>query len=285
MIVTLHTQGLQTLAQVRAFVSGNEAISFTLTDRHAAYGWMADTLRKFNYGHATRTDKGVLHQYLCKVSGFSRAQVARCITQFTDGGQIKDRRHAPAVPFVRRYMEEDILSACWPRWMYCTVRCPALPRASCANEHSRCMAMRASSDWRAFPTAICITCGSTRTISWYAAHSTRPRLPGSTLANGANHSLIGRPGYLRVDSVHQGDLDGIKGIYLINAVDEVTQCQAVCAVERISELFLLPVLKAMMDAFPFVIRGFHSDNGSEYINHQCANIWVTAIFRNTAPAR
>jgi hypothetical protein len=95
----------------------------------------------------------------------------------------------------------------------------------------------------------------------------------------------GRPGYLRVDSVHQGDLDGIKGIYLINAVDEVTQCQAVCAVERISELFLLPVLKAMMDAFPFVIRGFHSDNGSEYINHQCANIWVTAIFRNTAPAR
>jgi hypothetical protein len=70
MIVTLHTQGLQTLAQVRAFVSGNEAISFTLTDRHAAYGWMADTLRKFNYGHATR------NQYLCKVSGFSRAQVA-----------------------------------------------------------------------------------------------------------------------------------------------------------------------------------------------------------------
>ena len=32
----------------------------------------------------------------------------------------------------------------------------------------------------------------------------------------------GSPGYLRVDSVHQGDLDGIKGVYLINAVDEVT---------------------------------------------------------------
>jgi hypothetical protein len=45
----------------------------------------------------------------------------------------------------------------------------------------------------------------------------------------------GCPGYLRVDSVHQGDLDGIKGVYLINAVDEVTQFQAVFAVERISE--------------------------------------------------
>jgi len=51
MIVTLHIQGLKTLAQVRAFVSGNDAISFTLTDQLAAYGWMADTLRQFHYRH------------------------------------------------------------------------------------------------------------------------------------------------------------------------------------------------------------------------------------------
>ena len=106
--MTLHTQGLQTLAQVRAFVSGNEAISFTLTDRLAAYGWMADTLILFNYAHCTRADKGVLRQYFLKVTGLSRAQVARCITQYTDVGYIKDRRHAPAVPFVRRYTTEDI---------------------------------------------------------------------------------------------------------------------------------------------------------------------------------
>ena len=30
----------------------------------------------------------------------------------------------------------------------------------------------------------------------------------------------GQPGYRRVDSVHQGDLDGIKGRYLIHAEDE-----------------------------------------------------------------
>jgi len=82
----------------------------------------------------------------------------------------------------------------------------------------------------------------------------------------------GCPGYLRVDSVHQGDRDGIKGVYLINAVDEVTQFQAVFAVEHISEAYLLPVLAAMMDAFPFVIRGFHSDNGSEYINRKVAEL-------------
>ncbi|HEU0234263.1 MAG TPA: hypothetical protein VFQ94_03935 [Gallionella sp.] len=60
MIVTLHTQGLQTLAQVRAFVSGNEPISFTLEDRHAAHGWMAGTLRQFGYLCCTRADKGIL---------------------------------------------------------------------------------------------------------------------------------------------------------------------------------------------------------------------------------
>ncbi|MDD5580478.1 MAG: hypothetical protein PHY16_14515 [Methylobacter sp.] len=82
----------------------------------------------------------------------------------------------------------------------------------------------------------------------------------------------GCPGYLRVDSVHQGDLDGIKGVYLINAVDEVTQFQAVFAVERISEAYLLPVLEAMMDAFPFVIRSFHSNNGSGYLNHKVGKL-------------
>ena len=64
MIVTLQTQGLQTLAQVRAFASGNEPISFTLTDRHAAYGRMADTLKQFGYGRCKRADKGALRQYL-----------------------------------------------------------------------------------------------------------------------------------------------------------------------------------------------------------------------------
>lgn len=108
MIVTLHTQGLKTLAQIQAFVSSNEAISFTLTDRVAAYSWMADTLKQFHYARCSRVDKGVLRQYLCKVTGFSRAQVARCIKQFAEDGAIQDRRRAPAVPFVRRYTTEDI---------------------------------------------------------------------------------------------------------------------------------------------------------------------------------
>jgi transposase InsO family protein len=61
-------------------------------------------------------------------------------------------------------------------------------------------------------------------------------------------------------------------VYHINAVDEVTQFQVVCTVEKISEAALLPALDELLAAFPFLIRGFHSDNGSEYING-----WVAAL--------
>lgn len=65
-----------------------------------------------------------------------------------------------------------------------------------------------------------------------------------------------QPGYLRVDTVHQGDLDGTKGIYHINAVDEVTQWQVVGAAAHISEAWLLPVLSAMLEQFPLPYSRF-----------------------------
>jgi transposase InsO family protein len=82
----------------------------------------------------------------------------------------------------------------------------------------------------------------------------------------------GRPGFIRVDSVHQGDLDKAKGVYHINLVDEVTQTEVVATVEGISEYFLVPALEDALAQFPFVISNFHSDNGSEYINKTVARL-------------
>ena len=75
---------------------------------------------------------------------------------------------------------------------------------------------------------------------------------------------------MRVDTVHQGDRDGTKGVYYINTVDEVTQYEHIGCVAAISERFLVPVLEALISAYPFEIVGFHADNGSEYINHRVA---------------
>ncbi len=72
--------------------------------------------------------------------------------------------------------------------------------------------------------------------------------------------------------MHQGDLDGIKGLYHINAVDCVTQWQVVASVQSISEAHLLSVIEQMLAQFPFEILGFHADNGSEYVNHKVARM-------------
>ena len=82
----------------------------------------------------------------------------------------------------------------------------------------------------------------------------------------------GRAGWVRIDSVHQGDLDGIKGVYHITCVDAVSQWQVEACVQGISEAFLLPVLAFILSQFPFVIKGFHSDNGSEYVNKKVAEL-------------
>jgi len=79
----------------------------------------------------------------------------------------------------------------------------------------------------------------------------------------------GQPGYLRVDTVHQGNHDGQAGLYHIDAVDRVTQRQVVGCVETISERHLIPVLRAMLHQFPFLILGFRCDNGSEFYQSHC----------------
>ncbi len=86
---------------------------------------------------------------------------------------------------------------------------------------------------------------------------------------------------MRVDTVHQGDRPGAKGVYHINAVDQVTQWQIVSATARISEAWLEPVLAALLRQFPFPIRGFHSDNGSEFINQTVARLLNKLLIEQT----
>jgi len=70
-------------------------------------------------------------------------------------------------------------------------------------------------------------------------------------------------------------------VYHINAVDEVTQWEIVASVGRISEAYLAPVLDSMLAQFPFVIKGFHSDNRSEYVNKIVADLLNKLLIRFT----
>jgi len=270
MIVTLQTAGLQTLAQVRAFVEGNAPVSFTLTDRTAAYAWMTDTLKRFRYAHCARSDKGLLRRYLAKVTGLSRAQVTRAITQFCRAGVIEDRRRAPAKPFARRYTAEDIRLLAEVDALHGTLSGPAT-RKLCERMY------QVFGDAR-FERLAQISNGHLYNLRQHKTYRTQRGAFDKTrpiriqIGERRKPAPDGKRGYLRIDSVHQGDLDGIKGLYLINAVDEVTQFQAVFATAKISEHFLVPVLTQLLDTFPFTIKGFHTDNGSEYINKKVAKL-------------
>jgi len=92
---------------------------------------------------------------------------------------------------------------------------------------------------------------------------------------------FGLPGFLRIDTVHQGDLDGVKGVYHINIIDEVTQYEMIATVSGISQQFLKPVIEALLDSFPFKIYEFHSDNGSEYINKIVAELLTKLVIKQS----
>ena len=91
-------------------------------------------------------------------------------------------------------------------------------------------------------------------------HFTKTQKSAISIGERRKPNPQGKPGYIRIDTVHQGDQDKQKGVYHINAVDEVTQFEVICSVEKISENYLIPVLEELLATFPFVIINFHSDN-------------------------
>ena len=266
--MTLNTRSLLSLDDVRAFLEGATLVGFQAPVGVDRLRWLAATLRQFRYAALSRPEQGVVLAFLRKVSGLSRAQLTRRIAQWRATGRIEDRRAPPARPFVGRFTKADV------------TRLVELDRAhsQLSGPATRKLAERA---FRVFGETAFENLASISVAHLYnlraSAGYRRQRGPieptRSTqvaIAERRRPRPDGEPGYLRVDSVHQGDFDGIKGVYLINLVDAVTQFEVVCAVPRITEQFLIPVLEAAFAAFPFVIRGFHSDNGSEYINHRIA---------------
>ena len=108
MIVSLQTHRLQTLDQVREFVSSGGEASFRHTDRSSAYSFCRRTLVQFRYASLGRRDKGTVRAYLAKVTGLSRAQVQRLIRQYLGTGRIVDRRGPPKNAFKARFTKADI---------------------------------------------------------------------------------------------------------------------------------------------------------------------------------
>jgi len=282
MVIDMNDKQLLTLAQLQAFLNGTVAVDFSVAAEER-YEFIARTVCRFGYRRLKRAEKAVVLRFLERVSGYSRQQLTRLVKRGGERAPLTKRYHGSRTSFVRTYTSADVLLLAATDTLHGTLSGLAtkklMERAYCVFADARYERLAVISVAHLY---------NLRQQTGYQRHrrawtKTRP----VTLAIGERRAPApnNQPGYLRVDSVCQGDQDGVKGLYHINAVDCVTQYEVVATCERISEAFLIPVLEALLQSFPFVILGFHSDNGSEYINHQVAQLLNKLLIEEQTKSR
>lgn len=265
----MNDSALNTIEQVETFLTATATMEFRFENAAAGYAWIQATLARFGYTALPRPHKGILRRYLQAVTRYSRAQVTRLIRGFQKTGRVR-RHEGVRHRFAVHYTPADIRLLAKTDEVHETLSGPATKKiferefTVFGNAAFKRLALISVSHLYTLRKST----GYTKKRQYFAKTKSRS-LP---IGQRRKPTPEGKPGYLRIDSVHQGDLDGKKGVYHINAVDEVTQFQAVVCVEKISEAYLLVALEELFAAFPFVIRGFHSDNGSEYINYRVAEL-------------
>ena len=254
---------IKTLEHVRQFLNGIGAIEFSIEAKDARYAWMQAMLLRFHYPQLSKAEKGLVLDFLQKVSGYSRIQVKRLTQHSLQTGQLQ-RRQRTVQGFRRIYTLEDIRLLAQTDELHGTLSGPATKKL-CERAWVR-FGQTEYARLAGISVAYLYILRHSATYHGVRQHFDKTRPTVSSLGERRHPQPNGQPGYLRVDTVHQGDLDGVKGVYHMNAVDEVTQFEIVCSVEKISERYLIPVLEDLLEQFPFIILAFHADNGSEYIN-------------------
>ena len=188
MIVTLGTERIRTLDDIRALLGGNVAADITpFNDREAAYAFIERTPVRFRYHFGlSRTGKGLIRKYLAKVTGYSDAQLTGLITQERHTGRYPRPPVASSVAAVSHGLHDHRRVAAGGGGRG---RRPAprerRRRGSCgANTMSS--ATSASSAWRGSRTATSTTCGAAGRTGEPAPHTGRPGAHRRRSASGAD---------------------------------------------------------------------------------------------------
>ncbi len=263
-------QQLTTISAISQFLEGTQAVAFNVaTSKQERYRWVRKTLVKHQYLLLGKADKGTVTRFLMKITGYSRAQIKRLIQQYVKTGSITVKS-ANRNGFQRTYSEADIRLLArmderhrQPSGAVLKKLCERAYDRFDQVEYQRLAGISVAHLYN-------LRASTTYQRQRNTLTKTRPR--AAAIGQRRKPCPNDQPGYIRIDSVHQGDQDKRKGIYHVNAVDEVTQFQVIVTLERISEQFMLPALELILSTFPFKIRGFHADNGGEYINYTVAEL-------------
>jgi hypothetical protein len=244
---------VRNIDELKAFLASSDVFTFKGNSREEIYAWIERTLRSYKYCSRPRLEKGVLRQYMLKMTGISNSQLTRLIAQFRRSGHVRIKpykRHS----FPTKYTREDQLLL-----------------AELDNNNNERLSGKATvaifkreytlfgrSEYQRLSEISVAHLYRLRQGSFYRNHTlTIEKTKPSSCKYGERRcpDPQGKPGFIRVDTVHQGDLNGVKGVYHINTIDEVTQWEVIGCVEKISEHYLVPVLKHLMTQYPFTRGG------------------------------
>lgn len=259
------------MGEIRAFLTGNKEREFDILSRQAKYEFIADTLTRLSYRTLRKKEKGEAKACLQKITGYEDRQMKRLIKKWKKKGlkYAKPKKTGAAVP---RYKAGDIA---------------LLIKTDIAHKTPNGNAVRAILQReflvfgkKEYEKISGISVGHIYNIRKHkkqylssdAVRYSKTVPVAVNIGERRKPQPNGQPGFLRVDSVHQGDFMGVKGVYHINLTDEVTQFEVIGCVENLTDEYMIPLLEKLIEQFPFVIQNFHSDNGSEYINKQVASM-------------
>src|SRR5664279_2846697 len=238
----IRMENMETLTPERIadFLNGSATIEFTGQNRVERYAWIETTLMQQEYFSLTRKQRGAVRSLLIRVAVLSMPQITRLIRSYQQNGEIRlqggTRRRFPV-----KYTTEDLELLIEVDRAHQRLSGPATRRIL-------------EREWQVFGKREYARLAEVSVAHLYNLRHSAGYRQRATEFSQTNPSIIaigerrrpdpqGIPGYLRVDTVHQGDWEGEKGVYHINAVDAVTQWEIVGCARKISEQHLLPVLE------------------------------------------
>jgi len=276
-MVTVEALSLESIGR---FVTCSEEIRFEGENREQVYGWVEGVLIGQGYARQGRVARGLVRRYMEKMTGLSRAQVTRLIASYMASGRVQVtvyRRRR----FWQRYTRADVELLASLDEAHETLSGPATRRI--LEREVQLYGKQEYARLAGISVAHLYNLRKSQRYRERLLNYTRTRPTAVSIGERRKPQPEGQPGFLRLDTVHQGDQPngGEKGVYHLNAVDQVSQWEVVGATPRISEAYLEPVLKHMMQQFPFRILGFHTDNGSEFINKTVAGLLNKLLIEQT----
>jgi hypothetical protein len=268
---------LSKISDLEKFVAGIPENTFSSANKEETYEWVKNILNTFAFRNCKKKERGKIRKYVQTVTGYSVSQITRLVEKYLLGelAITPYKRNS----FTSKYSPHDIALLCTTDNAHSRLNGNATKKIL-EREYTKFGHMEyANISKISVPHLYRLR--ATRIYQSKSLTYTHTQAVKRNIGERRKPTPNGSPGYIRIDTVHQGDSEKKKGVYHINSVDEVTQWEIVASVEQITEGYLEPILLLMIEQYPFIIIEFHADNGSEYINYTIADLLNKLLIKLT----